>query len=650
MANLTVKRLELLLHGSRRRECLRCLAAAGVVELESRETEEDDGDERPDPEPARRSRRLRERIERALDYLDRLAPKAGFFEGLMGRKVETADPFDDDFDAEAAVERVEELVEEASGLRKRLERLSEERAALERWRGLPVAPNGLGGTRSAFIGAYSLNLKQLGPFNAALIGAAGELVHSELLDTRGGEALLLLAWHTSVDDEVREVLKGFELSDCPLSGDTPPAERLEDVSRELEEASKELERSRRRGAELLELRDPLYLALDRCSTIEQGEEVVANSTATEQTILLRGWVPPHTVGELEEALGELELVHYELRDPDADEEPPVYLKNRGAVRPFEMVTDLYGRPRSGEFDPTPLFAFFFALYFGLCLTDAGYGLLLILASWAVLRFLPLAESTTKMFRLLMIAGGFTVVVGLLTGGIFGLDFEALHIPALQRFRQAVMIIDPLDPEQMFQFFYFTLGLGYLQILVGYVIGFFNALRVGDRSTAYYRRLPWILLMLVIPAAVGLPALAGVEAAWLWYLAGGLGLFLLLFSGVGDDSGLPRLGAGFFNLYNGISGLFSDVLSYARLFALGLATAVIAQVINTMAFDASIVGAVLILVVGHVFNLAINALGGFIHTARLQFVEYFDKFFYGGGRPFRPYTHQSRHTIIKRAES
>jgi len=648
MANVSVKRIEILLHRDRRGEVLKRLADAGTVELETQDAAGHPRYSTPDSGPGRRARRLRDDIRRALDYLDRFAPKGGFIAGMMGHKVASESPGPpEDFDAVEAAGRVIAKAEREAELLGRRQRLEDDLTELRRWAGLPLAPTELGSTASCRLAAYSLPSRNLAGLRGELAEAAGELCRLEEVGGDAVEAKLLIVWHRAVDESVEEALKTFELGACPLNDDRPPAARLDEIEDEIAAVEAELEELKSSARELLELRDPLYLALDGAATTSLGEELVAGSLAAGEAIYLLGWVPEPVIERVRGALDELELAHYELREPTEEETPPVYLKNGSPVRPFEMVTDLYGRPDPREYDPTPLFAFFFALYFGICITDAGYGLLLMLSSWFFLKRLPLGQTTRKMFRLLTIAGGFTVVVGLLTGGIFGLDFSALHLPTLEALRRKIMIIDPLDPDQMFYFFYFSLGLGYLQLFIGYLLGFFNALRVGDSQTAWFRKLPWILVMILIPLAVGLPALAGIDGAWAWYAAAAVGLFVVAFSGVGDDSGLPRLGAGFFNLYTGISGLFSDVLSYARLFALGLATAVIAQVVNTMAFGGGVVGTVLILVIGHVFNLAMNALSGFIHTARLQFVEYFDKFYFGGGRTFQPYAHSLQHTVLKR---
>jgi V/A-type H+-transporting ATPase subunit I len=653
MANARVQRIEFLIHSSVRDDLLDLLADAGAVELEALDPEERGDLPPPSPVPADEAGRDYGTLRQALGYLDRFAPKAGFFASMMGYKVEVSaaelETHLRDFDAVKAAGEVLAVQSSENEARSHLARLEEERALLTSWLGLQTPPDSLGATENTFSAAYALNPQHVPRLREKLAEEVGELF--ELVDLgasaeHGASAAsgrIVLIWHRTVDEKLRESLKGFDLNPCPLTGPLTPAGALARVESEIETREAELEDVLRRVEGLLEYRDPLYLALDEARTESEGQRLVADSAATDEAIYLRGWVPETAVEGVESILEKRELVHYTLRPPTEEETPPVYLSNAAPVRPFEMVTDLYGRPQPAESDPTPFFAFFFALFFGICLTDAGYGLLLIASSLLFLKLLPLGPTTRKMFRMMVIAGVFTVIVGVLTGGFFGLSFE--WSPALSGLRETLMVLDPLDPDQMFYFFYFSLGLGYLHLFIGYLIGLFEALRRKDTQTALFRKLPWLLVMLLVPLAVGLPML-GASGGWAWYGVIAVGLYVVAFSGVGDDSGLPRLGAGIFNLYTGFSGLFSDILSYARLFALGLATAVIAQVVNTMAFDSNVVGMVLILAVGHVFNLAMNALGGFIHTARLQFVEYFGKFYTGGGRTFVPYARSMEHTVLK----
>ncbi len=653
MANARVQRIEIILHSSARDDLLGSLADAGAVEFESWDPEELTRLGAPSGVRAEETGQVLLKIRQALDYLDKFAPKAGFIAGMMGHKVEVT-PAEleqclKSFDTVKIVEEVLAVQAKESETRLRLGRLEEEVELLTSWLGLEIPPDELGATQNTFSAAFSINPQYIPQLNRALAEGVGELF--ELLDlgvaadqvASAVSGRILIIWHVSVDSLFHDLLKGFDPTPCPVTGPLTPGRSLVRIKHEIEMCEAELEDALRKAKRLLEHRDSLYLALDMGKTESAGQRLVADSVATDFAIYLRGWIPDMATDEVKQILDSREMIHYSLRAPTEDEVPPVYIHNISPVRPFEMVTDLYGRPRPEESDPTPFFAFFFALFFGICLTDAGYGLLLIASSLLFLKLLPLGPTTRKMFRLMIIAGVFTMIVGVLTGGFFGLTFE--WSPVLSKLRKSLMVLDPLDPDQMFYFFYFALGLGYLHLLIGYTIGFFSALKQKDPQTAFFRKLPWVLVMLLSPLAVGLPMLGG-NGSFAWYALIAIGVYVIAFSGVGDDSGLPRLGAGFFNLYTGFSGLFSDILSYARLFALGLATGVIAQVVNTMAFEASVIGMILILIVGHTFNLAMNALGGFIHTARLQFVEYFSKFYTGGGRTFVPFARSMEHTVVK----
>jgi len=653
MANARVQCIEILFHSSFRDELLDALADAGAVELEVQEPEARGELPPPSPIPAEEADRAFKKIRQALDYLDGFAPKAGFFAGMSGHKVEVPAAELEGrlagFDAQGAAEKVLAVQSRETEVRSRLDHLAEERETLASWLGLGIPPDSLGATDSTFSAAYALNPRNLPRLRETLAETAGELFELDDLGVSKDKASaasgrVILVWHASVDSGVRDALKGFELTPCPLTGPLTPSRRLQQVEGEIETCRAELEETLREAERLLEHRDPLYLALDRARTESEGQRKVAESAATELTIYLRGWVPEMAVDGVGRILDGHELVHYTLRPPTADETPPVYLSNIAPVRPFEYITDLYSRPKPSEKDPTPFFAFFFALFFGICLTDAGYGLTLVVATLLGLKLLHLSPGMRKMFKMLMIAGIFTMVVGTLTGGFFGLNFE--WSPELAELRQTLMLIDPLNPDQMLDFFYLILVVGYIQLFTGYLLGFISALRAGDRPTAFYRKLPWLVLMILFPLAIGLPVLAEMSGAIFWWLIAAVGVYIALFGGVGDDSGLPRIGAGFFNLYTGFSGLFSDLLSYARLFALGVATGVIAQVVDTLAFQASTVWFIVIFIIGHIFNISMNALGGYIHSARLQFVEYFGKFYVGGGRVFTPFAHNVEHTILK----
>jgi V/A-type H+-transporting ATPase subunit I len=308
-----------------------------------------------------------------------------------------------------------------------------------------------------------------------------------------------------------------------------------------------------------------------------------------------------------------------------------------------MVTRLYGIPNYREIDPTPLIAPFFAFFFGICLTDAGYGIVVALVAFFAAR--KATGGSRNLFRLLIFAGIMTIVAGTITGGWFG-------IPAnkLPSFLLKVRLLDPQGEGQM-DFLKAILVIGFIQVWFGFFVKLYIDFRDHDLKAAFYDELPWVVAMTLIGVMVVMVLAKAPTSAM--YVPAGITAFcwlvILLFAGRESSNPIARLGTGGFELYTKITGTFGDILSYLRLFALGLATGIIASVVNTMAmmmWDSPVgkLVAVGILVGGHIFNIVINALGGFIHTARLQFVEFFTKFYEGGGEEFKPFRRE--HTYVK----
>lgn len=371
------------------------------------------------------------------------------------------------------------------------------------------------------------------------------------------------------------------------------------------------------------------------------------------TVMLSGWIPAEDIPTLSRQLEkEAVEVAFATADPEPDETPPAAYQNPPLAKPFEFVTDLYSRPRYWEIDPTPFIGAFFALFFGICLTDAGYGILItLIALWAIKKLAPLSPNSAKLLKIIFYGGIATTIVGFLTGGIFGMAFEDL--PGSLGKLQHLVLLNPLQ-DQM-KFLAFTLGLGVLHVSFGIILKFRWQLKHGQAKDAWLDRAPWLAIIL---AVVMLIMASQVDAQWLnsfgYILLSAAALVILLFGGRASKNPFARLANGLFSLYQ-VSGLLGDVLSYARLFALGVATGVIAGVVNflaELALGIPYVGFVLmplILILGHSMNIAINALGGFIHTTRLQFVEFFGKFYEGGGEPFEPFHLKLKYTRIKEQE-
>jgi len=379
----------------------------------------------------------------------------------------------------------------------------------------------------------------------------------------------------------------------------------------------------------------------------------AELVRTSATFELEGWVPSDQQNTVEQAIRSITDAFYlDVRDPADDETPPSYVKNTKFATPFEQVTNMYSRPDPKGVDATPYMTPFYVLLFGMMLSDTGYGLVLSVLCALFLKLKKPTGGTAGFARVLFWGGLSTVVWGVLIGTFFGMDFDVLF-GTLDRFP---LILDPMtDPIGML---IICFGLGFLHILFGLGLKMRLAFSRGDWKTAIYDTLSWVFVLIGLvvfgigSAVAGVPAFIGKIGMYMALLGAAT---LLLFKGREAKNPVGRTAQGLFELYQ-ISGYLSDILSYSRLFALGVATGVIATVFNDLCsmlmtspnIILKILGTIIacvLLVALHGFGLAINTLGAFVHTARLQYVEFFGKFYEAGGRAFQPLSYHTKHVRI-----
>ncbi|MCH7761009.1 V-type ATP synthase subunit I [candidate division TA06 bacterium] len=482
--------------------------------------------------------------------------------------------------------------------------------------------------------------------------------HLQEVNRVGGKVFVWAAFPRSEREEMEEFLKEWGFERVPLEGfadpDSPfappssgqgrPQEVLDQIGWEIEELQKEERTLEEEGKKLLILLPKLKVLYDYYTNLLKQWKAQSEGLVTQRTFLIEGWVRKGDLKRLDKFLEGFESVSWMEVDPYPGERPPVELRNRGLFKPFELVTELYGMPHHRELDPTPLFAPFFAIFFGLCLTDAGYGILLAFFAYLLLKKI---QGGRRLFQLLLIGGGSAVVMGALTGGWFGDGLDRLPIPFLKRFILFRPMEDPIT------FFYIAFGLGYFQVLFGIFVKLYENIRERDYGEGLLVQVPWILLLnsllLWLLSALGLIP-EGITP-WALFLALTSALIILLFSDRTSRNPLVRIALGAFALYRGTSYL-GDVISYVRLVALGMVTGGLAMALNVfagLAFQIPFIGffiAFFILIVGHLFNLALNTLGAFVHTLRLQYVEFFPKFYQGSGRPFKPFGRESKYTYLQ----
>jgi V/A-type H+-transporting ATPase subunit I len=340
-----------------------------------------------------------------------------------------------------------------------------------------------------------------------------------------------------------------------------------------------------------------------------------------------------------------------VEDPEPDDSVPVVFDNRPAFRPLEMIMTLYGRPMYGTLDAIPYFSPFFIIFFGLCVGDAGYGTVITVICLFALKKLRLPRGSTRDTVIIGLYGGVaTFIVGALTGGWFGIPSE--YLPRVMR-----GLIKPVeDPMTML---YISLGFGVVQIVFGKSIKMALDLYSRRWVEAVCDDLLWILFIITL-VPLCYKSIFGEQVSQNIYSIASkaalvLAILLVLTQGRSQQNVIVKLLTGVLKLYDTV-GLFGDVLSYSRLLALGLSGAAIASAFNGIAmmtkslpYGLAYITVPVILVGGHTFNLVMNCLGGFIHSARLQYLEFFSKFFEPGGRMFRPLKRVEKYsTFIRRS--
>jgi len=577
------------------------------------------------------------RIESTLDFLSSVQEKKGFLSGLIPPKIilspEQYQSIVEEYDEDTTVSRCRELDQERTELVSAVTKLEGIIEQLRPWLALDCPLVGIGSTEHVAIFLGTLTLEALGDFSEKSSEMTEQMVVETVSQDRE-KAYLLICVHKEISPQVSELLKrlGFEKAGLPeLSG--KPQDEYEQALKQIDENLQRIHEIEDHSKEYLKDRQNLQILHDHLYGQLQCARIEAKLGQTEKACVIEGWIPQSELRTFEATLKK-EFDHLAIipLDPSAREIPPIALENSQTfVRPFEVVTELYGMPNSREYDPSPLLAPFFFVFFGLCITDAAYGVIITLLFLYLMRRFKVTLGRAKLVGLLFFGGISTILMGAMTGGWFG-DLASYLPPWLdgvRRMRLSLMLFDPME-----------------QVLV------FITIREGNLVDAFCGPFPWLTLLngLVFfglsKGDVFSPFVGGL-GKWVAILSA---LAIVLLTDRSSSSWFARIAWGVYGLY-GITSYVGDVLSYLRLFALGLATGIIAMVVNLLADmlrGAPYVGWLLfaiIFVMGHMFNILINGLGAFVHTLRLQYVEFFPKFFEGGGRPYQPFRKEARYTII-----
>lgn len=386
----------------------------------------------------------------------------------------------------------------------------------------------------------------------------------------------------------------------------------------------------------------LEQAIDAYAQEAEEDELLSGLAHTKETVVLTGWLPEKAAGRVADVLERYGCA-YSLDEPQEGEDPPTAMDNGPLAEPFGAVTEMYGMPAYGSLvDPNPLMVPFYITFFGFIMGDAIYGIIITLGCFLGLRLMRPKGTMRQMLTLFMYCGVSTIVAGVLMGGWLS---DGVNLFAQTFLGAEGEVIGPLwfNPlEEPMKMLIFSLGLGALQIVTGMAVSAWRQLKRGQWLDALVDTGSWYLVFAGIGLAVGLGLNFGI------YLAiAGVAIMLVL--GGHGKKGLGRITGGLGKLYD-VTGYVSDLLSYSRIMALGLSGAVVGSVVNKMGAmgGGGIVGVVLFIVVGligHTFNIAISLLGAYVHTSRLQYIEFFGRFYEGGGRIMKPLKNKTKYVEI-----
>ena len=448
-------------------------------------------------------------------------------------------------------------------------------------------------------------------------------------------------------DNVLGILKQYGFTQLPFQGfEGRVSDNIEKITKQIDEQKDVRRELEDEVAGYGKMQQDIEFLSDYLTIERDRERIKSKMRVTKRTFNFEGWVPSHLKDGVERILDRYGC-HYEYREPLEGEEVPVMIENSAAVTPFEAVTQMYSMPDYKGFDPTKWFAIFYAMFFGIMLSDAGYGLVITIATFVALKKFELEGMTKKMVKMFMYCGIATVFWGAMFGGWFG-DLIPVVADVLLGKKVEIKPIwfNPIDDPT--RLLIWSLGFGVVHIFLGMAINAYMLIKRGHFWDAVFDVFSWYVLII---GAIMYGALGNSNPMF-----GKIGLYMavigaavLLLTGGRKNKGFGKVTGGLGALY-GITGYVSDILSYSRLLALGLATGVIASVVNTMGSlggrgIVSFIVLIVVGIVGHSFNMAINILGAFVHSSRLQYIEFFGKFYEDGGEEFDPFRNETKYIRI-----
>lgn len=640
-----------------RKSILEALQRYGVLEIKKRNI---DGMTSFDTSSAQiKFRNAVKTAEDALDILEQTVhEKTSVFDSFAGKKEIQSDVYyklaDEIGGIMKTASEIIRLSKEISEIKSEISRILSQTEALRPWKNFDLPLNFTGTAKtSAFLGTLP-----------------GRQSETQIIEAYGGDADISVVSSTpeqtcifavclKEDKKICEDnLRAMGFSHISVLSDKIPLAEIAVLEEKIKSAERKISENTKKIAEYEGMRGALRFASDYYSMRADKYEVLGKTCHSEKTFALFGYAPYKTAEMLEELLCEKYNAAVEIEKSDGDE--PVLLENGPFSSPAETVVEAFSMPGRGEGDPTPLMSVFYYILFGLMLSDFAYGLIMAVGCFAVLKkFANMNSGLKKTLKLFMYCGISTAFWGLMFGSCFG---DAVTVVSTAFFGKMVnfpaLWFEPLDDVMKMLLFSFAVGI--IHLFSGLAVKLYGCIKRGEILEGIYDVVFWYMLVgggivfLLSTEMVSsmfslspIPHKAG-EIAAVIAVCGAVGI--VAFAGRSSKNPFKRLAKGLYELYN-VTGYLSDLLSYSRLLALSLATGVISQVFNKMGtmLGGGILGGtvfVIVFILGHTLNIGINLLGAYVHTNRLQFVEFFGKFYEGGGRKYRPFSENTKYFKIR----
>ena len=660
MSIVKMQKMSLVAHASERTRLLRIFIKSGCVELIKSEedvTVTPADRERRERNEARKYRAafcmsfLKEMSKEILLIDKKLAPKINLkkenrlitleeYEEVCNNTEELMDKIDE----------MESINNHITDLRSEKTRLTAFNEQLAPYKGLDIDMSTIKDTESACVFCGVIPSENKDKFTVQIEGKG-------IYEISEGEKVTAVAviCHKNDKEEVNKVLSENEFVKSSFDFDGTASDKTEENTariNKIDETVKELILS---TVDYVRYIPTVKIVYDYCALELAKLDITENSARTKKAIAFEGWVPAEKTEGLKKEIEEkCKRVEIAFRDPLEEEIPPTATKNSKVVGAFAGITEMFGSPNYRERDPNLFVALFYFLIFGIMIGDAGYGLIMAIACFLFVKLKKPVKNSGRMMIVFAFCGISTFIWGTLFGGWFAID-----IPE-DSFLGKLTWFNPLDePLKMFML---SLGVGVLQIGTGFALSGIAKIKSGNAMKGILSDFGWVviflgLLMLSPNVMVYLNAIEGGQE---WFgIAGTVGMYFALVGGAmvviggawGKKNPVKMVGGALGSVYGAIN-IVSDLLSYSRLFGLGLTTGVIGLVMNELGMiivdmigPAGWIIAVVIFVGGHVFNLAINLLGAYVHDSRLQYIEFFGRFYEGSGHAFRPLGSEMKYTYL-----